>query len=33
VGQVLEVMELASMIGVQGITATVPLLLKELGQA
>jgi alkylhydroperoxidase/carboxymuconolactone decarboxylase family protein YurZ len=33
VGQVLEVMELASMIGVQGITATVPLLLKELGEA
>jgi len=30
VGQVLEVMELASMIGVQGITATVPLLLTEL---
>ena len=30
VGQVLEVMELASMIGVQGITTTMPLLLAEL---
>ena len=32
VGQVLEVMELASMIGVQGLTATVPLLLRELAE-
>jgi alkylhydroperoxidase/carboxymuconolactone decarboxylase family protein YurZ len=30
VGQVLEVMEIASMIGVQGITATMPLLVGEL---
>jgi alkylhydroperoxidase/carboxymuconolactone decarboxylase family protein YurZ len=30
VGQVLEVMELASMIGIQGLTTTIPLLVKEL---
>jgi alkylhydroperoxidase/carboxymuconolactone decarboxylase family protein YurZ len=30
VAQVLEVMEIASMVGVQGITTTMPLLLKEL---
>ena len=30
VGQVLEVMELASMIGVQGVTATIPALIEEL---
>ena len=32
VGQVLEVMEIASLIGVQGLTATVPLLLRELAR-
>jgi alkylhydroperoxidase/carboxymuconolactone decarboxylase family protein YurZ len=31
VGQVLEVMEIASMIGIQGITTTMPLLVAELG--
>jgi len=30
IGQVLEVMEIASMIGVQGLTATIPVLLQEL---
>jgi alkylhydroperoxidase/carboxymuconolactone decarboxylase family protein YurZ len=30
VGQVLEVMEIASLIGVQGVTTTVPLLMREL---
>jgi alkylhydroperoxidase/carboxymuconolactone decarboxylase family protein YurZ len=30
VGQILEVMEIASMIGIQGITSTVPLLVREL---
>jgi len=30
VGQVLEVMEVASMIGAQGLTATIPLLIREL---
>jgi alkylhydroperoxidase/carboxymuconolactone decarboxylase family protein YurZ len=30
VGQVLEVMEIASMVGVQGVTTTMPLLMREL---